>query len=139
RAEAGRGVVSAFVGVVALDAGRPHRRRAGARARDERGARRSERARRRSAAAALTRPMRFALAALLASCAYLPRCSTATGQSPSCVLESGSSFGPDGAVAVRAETVVSGLEVPWSFAFLPGGDVLVSERPGRVRLLRGGQ
>ena len=42
-------------------------------------------------------------------------------------------------IAVRAETVVSGLEVPWSFAFLPGGDVLVSERPGRVRLLHDGQ
>ena len=54
-----------------------------------------------------------------------------------CVLESSDSWGPDGKVPVRAETVVSGLEVPWSFAFLPGGDALVSERPGRVRLLRG--
>ncbi len=55
-----------------------------------------------------------------------------------CLLEESSAWGPDGKVAVRAETVVSGLEVPWSFAFLPGGDVLISERPGRVRLLRGG-
>src|SRR5438105_256153 len=83
--------------------------------------------------------MRFALAALVASCTYLPRCSSAAGLSPSCLLESSSSWGPDGAVAVRAETVVSGLEVPWSFAFLAGGEVLVSERPGRVRLLRKGQ
>ena len=28
--------------------------------------------------------------------------------------------------------------MPWGLAFLPGGDVLVTERPGRVRLLRGG-
>ena len=83
--------------------------------------------------------MRVLLIGLLASCAWLPRCNAASGQSPSCLLESSSAWGPDGAVAVRAETVVSGLEVPWSFAFLPGGDVLVSERPGRVRLLRSGQ
>jgi aldose sugar dehydrogenase len=47
-------------------------------------------------------------------------------------------FGPDGRVPIRAETVVSGLEVPWSIAFLPGGDVLVTERPGRLRLVRDG-
>jgi len=55
-----------------------------------------------------------------------------------CLLEKSDAWGPDGTVPLRAETVVSGLEVPWSFAFLPGGDVLVSERPGRVRLLQHG-
>ena len=45
-------------------------------------------------------------------------------------------FGPDGEVPVRAETVVSGLEVPWAIAFLPGGDMLVTERPGRLRLVK---
>src|SRR5438445_13695280 len=54
-----------------------------------------------------------------------------------CILEKSDSWGPDGKLPLRADTVVSGLEVPWSFAFLPGGDVLVSERPGRVRLLQG--
>src|SRR5919206_2023018 len=56
-----------------------------------------------------------------------------------CLLEKSDAWGPDGKLPLRAETVVSGLEVPWSFAFLPGGDVLVSERPGRVRLLRAGK
>src|SRR2546427_5037805 len=56
-----------------------------------------------------------------------------------CLLEKSDAWGPDGTVPLRAETVVRGLEVPWSFAFLPGGDVLVSERPGRVRLLQGGK
>src|SRR5438270_13077989 len=56
-----------------------------------------------------------------------------------CVLEKSDTWGPDGKLPLRAETVVSGLEVPWSFAFLPGGDVLVSERPGRVRLLHEGK
>lgn len=56
-----------------------------------------------------------------------------------CLLEKSDKWGPDGTVAVKVETVVRGLEVPWSFAFLPGGDVLISERPGRVRLLHNGK
>lgn len=35
-------------------------------------------------------------------------------------------------------TVVEGLENPWSMAFLPGGDMLVTERPGRLRIVRDG-
>ena len=38
----------------------------------------------------------------------------------------------------RVVTVVDGLEVPWSMAFLPGGDMLVTERPGRLRIVRDG-
>ncbi len=48
-------------------------------------------------------------------------------------------FGPSGAVPIRVETVASGLEVPWGVGFLPGGDLLVTERPGRVRLVHGGE
>lgn len=33
------------------------------------------------------------------------------------------------------ETVASGLEHPWSLAFLPDGRMLVTERPGRLRML----
>ena len=39
----------------------------------------------------------------------------------------------------RVVTVVEGLEHPWAVAFLPDGDMLVTERPGRLRLVRGGQ
>lgn len=36
---------------------------------------------------------------------------------------------------VRAETVASRLENPWSLAFLPDGRLLVTERPGRLRIV----
>jgi aldose sugar dehydrogenase len=38
----------------------------------------------------------------------------------------------------RVHEVVTGLEHPWGVAFLPGGDILITERPGRVRLVRDG-
>lgn len=42
-------------------------------------------------------------------------------------------------VRFRAETVAAGLEVPWAFAWLPNGDMLFTERPGRVRIIEGGK
>jgi glucose/arabinose dehydrogenase len=35
----------------------------------------------------------------------------------------------------RVKTVASGLQIPWEIAFLPDGRALVTERPGRVRML----
>jgi glucose/arabinose dehydrogenase len=35
----------------------------------------------------------------------------------------------------RAEAIATGLDTPWEIAFLPDGRALVTERPGRVRLL----
>jgi glucose/arabinose dehydrogenase len=37
---------------------------------------------------------------------------------------------------IKVSVVASGLANPWSLAWLPGGDVLITERPGRLRLLR---
>jgi glucose/arabinose dehydrogenase len=48
-------------------------------------------------------------------------------------------FGPLGKTEVKTEKVVTGLEVPWSIAFLPKDRLLVAERPGRVRLVIGGK
>jgi glucose/arabinose dehydrogenase len=39
----------------------------------------------------------------------------------------------------RVVTIAEGLEHPWSIAFLPGGDMLITERPGRLRIVRQGQ
>ncbi len=41
-------------------------------------------------------------------------------------------------LSYRVVSVVEGLEHPWSLAFLPGGDLLITERPGRLRVVRDG-
>ena len=38
-------------------------------------------------------------------------------------------------VAFEVVTVAEGLQNPWSVAFLPGGKMLVTERPGRLRVV----
>ena len=47
-------------------------------------------------------------------------------------------FGENGTVPIHAEKFVSGLEIPWGLAFLPNGDILVTERPGRLRIIKNG-
>ena len=44
-----------------------------------------------------------------------------------------------GAVQFRVETVVSGLEVPWSIVWAPDGRMIFTERPGRVRVFQNGK
>ena len=36
-------------------------------------------------------------------------------------------------------TVAEGFAQPWSMAWLPDGDMLVTEKPGRLRIVRDGQ
>ncbi|GES48104.1 hypothetical protein Rhsp01_06040 [Rhizobium sp. NBRC 114257] len=42
-------------------------------------------------------------------------------------------------VDVKVETIAAGLEHPWAVAVLPDGAYLVTERPGRMRLIRDGK
>jgi glucose/arabinose dehydrogenase len=42
---------------------------------------------------------------------------------------------PDTASGVKAETIAGGLANPWGFQFLPDGRLLVTERPGRLRIV----
>src|SRR5262249_44970084 len=37
--------------------------------------------------------------------------------------------------SIRVETVARGLDHPWAVAFLPEGRLLVTERPGRMRII----
>lgn len=66
---------------------------------------------------------------ILAGCAWIIRVPsgpiTPTGAAPA-------------ATGWRAVTLVEGLEHPWAIAWLPSGEALITERPGRLRLLRGG-
>lgn len=66
----------------------------------------------------------FGLAVSLA----LPPVARAQGAGPTSGLE-----------PYRVTTFVEGLNNPWSMAFLPGGDMLVTERPGRLRIVRAGK
>jgi glucose/arabinose dehydrogenase len=36
---------------------------------------------------------------------------------------------------IQVQTLASGLEHPWGLAFLPNGSMLVSERPGQLRVV----
>ena len=40
---------------------------------------------------------------------------------------------------IKVETIADGLQHPWGLAFLPDGRLLVTERPGRLRLLADGK
>ncbi len=39
----------------------------------------------------------------------------------------------------RVVTVAEGFDTPWSMTWLPDGDLLVTERPGQLRIVRNGQ
>ncbi|MEM9704853.1 MAG: PQQ-dependent sugar dehydrogenase [Pseudomonadota bacterium] len=45
---------------------------------------------------------------------------------------------PIGNTEITIETIADGLTAPWCIAFLPNGDILVSERPGRLRRISNG-
>ncbi len=66
---------------------------------------------------------------LTATALLLSAATSVTGQSP--VMRS--AFHD-----YRVVPVAEGLERPWSIAFLPGGDMLITERPGRLRIVRHG-
>ena len=46
---------------------------------------------------------------------------------------------PDGTLDLNVETIADGLDQPWCIAFLPNGDMLVTERAGRIRIIRDGE
>lgn len=79
-------------------------------------------------------------AAVLASCSGGGEAATAApkGGGDAALQETLADPAPDGELALNVETLAEGLVNPWSMAFLPDGSILVTEREGRLRVIRGG-
>jgi aldose sugar dehydrogenase len=79
---------------------------------------------------------------LLAACANQPAQMQQTAQSPPQAEQvRPAATGPEHQSeehSFRVVTVVEGLSHPWGMVFLPGGEMLVTEREGRLRLIRNG-
>lgn len=62
-------------------------------------------------------------------------CEQIAGNRPQSVKDA---FLPEGD-NVKVEVWIKDLEIPWSLIFLPDGRALVSERPGKIRLIKDGK
>ena len=69
----------------------------------------------------------FLSGAVLAACAW-----SATARAEP--VSAGTGIPP--AAPTQVTPVAGGLEHPWAMAFLPDGGILITERPGNLRLLR---
>ena len=60
------------------------------------------------------------------------------GPAPTDTLGAGPWDLPAGRGRIHVSVVTKGLDHPWGLAFLPDGGLLVTERPGRLRVIRNG-
>ncbi len=82
-----------------------------------------------------------AMAALVCACSGAGEASSAApkgGGDPK-LQETLADPAPAGATALNVEVLADGLANPWSIAFLPDGSLLVTERAGRMRVIRDGE
>jgi glucose/arabinose dehydrogenase len=70
---------------------------------------------------------------------FLAAAGSACGQRPPANAASQQPNNTNADARFRVETVATGLEVPWAFAWLPNGDMLLTERKGRVRIIENGK
>lgn len=56
-------------------------------------------------------------------------------ESPQKTIPAQATAKPQPQDAERTAIVATGLEIPWALAFLPDGQILITERPGRVRII----
>ena len=82
------------------------------------------------------------LSIAIGGCRSEPQASSALEAVPSpniTKLSQSPTFTQTNAKSFKVETVTEGLEVPWGMEFLPDRSILVTERPGRLRIIRGGK
>jgi glucose/arabinose dehydrogenase len=65
---------------------------------------------------------------------YLPKSAQGQHQTPAWPTQTRAPYAPS-QVKFQLKTVAEGLEDPWGLAFLPDGRMLVTERPGRMRIV----
>lgn len=78
-------------------------------------------------------------AALAVGCSGGGEASAPKGGGDESLQETLADPAPEGEVALNVEVLADGLAFPWSIAFLPNGDILFSERDGRLRVIRDGE
>ncbi len=92
----------------------------------------------------MVRKARLALAgfALLAANVAVPAVAQAQASSPTAIVPGPTpvtrALGLPAAVSVAPQTMVADLEAPWGLAFLPNGDLLVTELLGKLRYVKAG-
>ena len=75
----------------------------------------------------------------LAGAAMLASCAPATQGNLEVQPQGGAAVQRSAQHDYTVVTVAEGLVNPWSMAFLPNGDMLVTEKPGRLRIVRNGK
>ncbi|MDG2991483.1 PQQ-dependent sugar dehydrogenase [Candidatus Synechococcus calcipolaris G9] len=84
----------------------------------------------------------IALAVLITTCLLGCGVGSSNGQAPDVDSPSNESMST---MSVQPEpgwelvAIAQGLEHPWAMAWLPNGDILITERPGRLRLVQDGE
>ncbi|MBE9155348.1 PQQ-dependent sugar dehydrogenase [Nodosilinea sp. LEGE 06152] len=77
--------------------------------------------------------------ALVSCAASAPQSGPASETAPEPAQETAQSSPPPVVESVEPVTLIEGLEHPWSMVWLPNGDMLITERPGRLRRVSNGE
>ncbi|MBE9111183.1 PQQ-dependent sugar dehydrogenase [Nodosilinea sp. LEGE 07298] len=77
--------------------------------------------------------------ALVSCAASVPENGPASETAPAPAQETAQTSAPPVVESVEPVTLIEGLEHPWSMVWLPDGDMLITERPGRLRRVSNGE
>jgi glucose/arabinose dehydrogenase len=76
----------------------------------------------------ITRRIFFSLLGLISLLSCMPKTAVQSSATPA------SNNAP---ASISRTTIANGLETPWAIAFAPDGRLFISERPGRIRIIKG--